>query len=136
MYYPPELDVLKRQQIRLLDRLCHKIYALNPDLLHVLPARAEFLPYSHIALEEWAPVYTQLEDRPLRIAHAPTNRAVKGTALILDAVAALKESGYCFEFVLVEGLSHQEAKEAYQTVDVFIDQVFAGWYGGAAVELS
>jgi hypothetical protein len=134
-YYPSESDTLKRQQIRLLDRFCHRIYALNPDLLHVLPTRAEFLPYSHISLEDWIPVYMQFEDRPLRVAHAPTHRGVKGTIYIIEAVAALKEEGYIFDFILVEGLSNQEAREIYKTVDVFVDQVFAGWYGGVAVEL-
>ena len=54
-----------------------KIYALNPDLLHVLPGCAEFLPYSHIDLSEWTPVYPTRSNHPLRIGHAPSHRAVK-----------------------------------------------------------
>ena len=133
-YYSAEGDTLKRDQIRLLTGKCFKTYALNPDLLHVLPRGSEFLPYSHISLEEWLPLYTQVETRPLRIGHAPSHRDIKGTALILDALDALRSSGYEFELVLVEGLSNAEAKECYQTVDVFVDQLFAGWYGGLAVE--
>jgi hypothetical protein len=134
-YYSAESDVLKRKQIRRLARACNKAYALNPDLLHVLPAKCEFLPYSHVSLDDWLPSFTQLETRPLRIGHAPSHRGVKGTALILDAIGLLKDQGYSFEFVLVEGLCNAEAMERYKTVDVMVDQLFAGWYGGLAVEV-
>lgn len=133
-YYSAESDTLKRKQIQRLAGVCHKTYALNPDLLHVLPSGSEFLPYSHISLEEWSPCYKQMEPRPLRIGHAPSHRGVKGTELILAALDALKIEGFEFEFVLVEGLSNAEAKERYKTVDVLVDQLFAGWYGGLAVE--
>jgi len=133
-YYSPESDALKREQIKLLTNRASKIYALNPDLLHVLPPGSEFLPYSHISLSDWTPVYTQMEERPLRIGHAPTHRGVKGSDLIMDAVQNLKQEGLQFEFVLIEGISNQEAKEIYTTIDVLIDQLYAGWYGGVAVE--
>lgn len=133
-YYTPQSDSLKRQQIQLLTGMAVKTYALNPDLLHVLPRGAEFLPYSHISLSEWMPAYTQLQDRPLRIGHAPTHRTVKGSDLIVNAVENLKKEGYQFEFILIEGISNQEAKDIYVSIDVLVDQLFAGWYGGVAVE--
>jgi glycosyltransferase involved in cell wall biosynthesis len=126
---------LKRKQIKLFEQNRVKIYALNPDLLHVLPINSEFLPYSHISLREWSPSYTQLDERPLRIGHAPTHRGAKGTDLIIKAVENLKEKGFNFEFVLVEGLSNTDAKEKYKTIDVLVDQLFAGWYGGLALEV-
>ncbi len=133
-YYSAESDALKRAQIKRLTGVCFKTYALNPDLLHVLPSGSEFLPYSHVSLEDWSPCYTQMESRPLRIGHAPSNRVAKGTVLILDALDALRREGFAFELVLVEDLSNAEAKERYKTVDVLVDQLFAGWYGGLAVE--
>ena len=60
--------------------------------------------------------------------------AVKGTNLIIDALNSLKEKGFSFELVLIEGLSNSEARKKYETVDVLVDQLFAGWYGGLAVE--
>lgn len=133
-FYTAEKDSLKRKQIDIISRLANKIYALNPDLLYVLPERSEFLPYSHIALEEWSPHYTQIEDRPIRFGHAPTNRKSKGTDLILEAADRLRKTGYEFELDLVEGLPNQEAKKRYAAIDVLIDQLYAGWYGGLAVE--
>lgn len=134
-YYDDRSDAIKQRQIELMDRYCARIYALNPDLLHVLPPRAEFLPYSHISLDEWIPRYTQMEDRPLRIGHAPTHRGVKGTVHILDAAEELRRRGHEFELVVIEGLSNRDAKVVYEQVDVLVDQLYAGWYGGLAVEL-
>ncbi len=133
-YYPSFTDDIKRKQIVTFSKSAAKIYALNPDLLHVLPDCAEFLPYSHVNLTDWEPCYTQLEERPLRIGHAPTNRSVKGTDLIINALDQLEKDGYKFEFVLIEGYSNAEAKEIYKGIDVLVDQLFAGWYGGLAVE--
>lgn len=133
-YYNPTSDAYKQRSIRRMDMFCSKIYALNPDLLHVLPVSAEFLPYSHIDLSEWTPVYSTKSNHPLRIGHAPSNRAAKGTNLIIDALNSLEKKGYSFEFVLIEGLSNSEARKKYETVDLLVDQLFAGWYGGLAVE--
>ena len=36
--------------------------------------------------------------------------------------------------MLIEGHSHAEAREYYKKIDVLVDQLFAGWYGGVAVE--
>lgn len=133
-YYTKRTDRLKKEQISLFSRKSDKIYALNPDLLHVLPKSAEFLPYSHISLEEWTPNYTQSENQPLRIGHAPSHRGVKGTQLIIKAAENLKRRGFHFEFILVEGFKNRDAKMIYRELDVLVDQLFIGWYGGVAVE--
>lgn len=134
-YYHPASDLQKRRQIRLLERYCHQIYALNPDLLNILPANAKFLPYSHIDLKDWPPNYSDPEDASLlRIGHAPTHRGVKGTSHFLAALERLRSAGVQFELVLIENLSQQEAKAVYATLDIVFDQLFVGWYGGLAVE--
>lgn len=133
-YYNSIGDRFKQACIARMDRYCDRIYALNPDLLYVLPKRAQFIPYSHVFMDEWLPSYTQLEDRPLRIAHAPSHRGVKGTHLVLGALERLKAKGREFELVLVENLPNDQAKLRYETADILVDQLFAGWYGGLAVE--
>lgn len=134
-YYNSRSDKFKRKKIKRISKFASKIYALNPDLLHVLPKSSEFLPYSHIDLQEWQPLYPDPLGRPLRILHAPSNRAVKGTNLILAALDLLKSEGYRLELLLVEGMSNKEARKIYQTADILIDQLYAGWYGALAVEL-
>ena len=132
-YYNSFSDNLKRQRIAKFAKCADRIYALNPDLLHVLPKNAEFLPYSHIDLQEWHPVEVH-NDRPVLV-HAPSHRGVKGTRFLLNATQRLKEEGIEFELVLVEGLSQKKAKKQYERADLLVDQLLAGWYGGLAVEL-
>lgn len=133
-YYTAETDALKRRMIRRMSRYCAQVYAVNPDLMYVLGPNARFVPYSHISLDEWSPVYTQMERRPLRIGHAPSHRKAKGTALILEALEQLAAEGHEYELVLVEGLPNDQARLKYEQIDVLIDQLHAGWYGGLAVE--
>jgi pimeloyl-ACP methyl ester carboxylesterase len=134
-YYCMASDTFKRSNIRKLGGVSSQVYSVNPDLLHVLPSGARFTPYSHVFMDEWRPSYSQSEDRPLRIVHAPSNRRVKGSDFILSALERLRSQGFAFELLLVEGMSNAEARKIYESADVLIDQLFAGWYGGLAVEL-
>lgn len=133
-YYSPETDEWKRRQIALMAKYAAGIYAVNPDLLNVLPPSAEFVPYGHVAVHEWKPRYTQADREHLVFAHAPSNRSVKGTDLILTALAELESEGHRFELDLIEGVSNAEALARYEDADIVIDQLYAGWYGGVAVE--
>lgn len=133
-YYSTASDAEKRRRIARVARYADGIFALNPDLLHVLPTGARFLPYANVDLDLWRPV--RWPHNPVRaIVHAPTHRAVKGTELILAAVERLRSDGEDFELKLVENMSHSEARQAYERADLAIDQLFAGWYGGFAVEM-
>ncbi len=134
-YYNVKTDNFKKRNITRLDKFADQIYSLNPDLLHVLPSNAKFTPYAHVFLDDWLPIYTQLENRPLRILHAPSHRKAKGTDILLDVLDKLKLQGFEFELLLVEGVSNKEARKMYEKADVLVDQLFAGWYGGLAVEL-
>lgn len=132
-YYNSVTDQLKRERIAKFSKYANRIFALNPDLLHVLPKNAKFLPYSNIDLREWKPT-SPINFKPV-IVHAPSHRGAKGTRFIVQAVAQLRSKGLEFEFVLVEGMTHQEARKQYEGADLLIDQLLAGWYGGLAVEL-
>lgn len=133
-------DLLKDRtidlQIRDLDKIASCIYSLNPDLMHVLPKRSKFLPYCHIDLSDWKMDGVEIINKPLRIGHAPSNRDVKGTDEIITVINQLKKNHpSCFEFILIENIEIHEAKEIYKSLDLLIDQIYVGWYGGLAVEL-
>lgn len=133
-YYTPASDAAKRRRIARLDRWADRIYALNPDLLRVLPARARFLPYANIDFRRWSPPAAPREPGPPRVLHAPTHRGIKGTRHLLEAVRRLRAEGLELELLLVEGLSHAEARRLYERADLVVDQLLLGWYGGLAVE--
>jgi len=133
--YSAASDARKREDIGVFERYADGIFALNPDLLHVLPARAQFMPYASVDPARWRPPDYRPGARacPL-VVHAPTRHGVKGTRFLLDAVNRLKSEGMDFEFVLVEKMSRAEARRIYERADLLVDQLLAGWYGAVAVE--
>ncbi len=69
----------------------------------------------------------QGENERLRIVHSPSNRASKGTELILPVIDRVRKNRD-IEFVLIEGKPHSEVLALKQTCDIAIEQV--GNYGG------
>jgi hypothetical protein len=131
--YHPAGDRAKRRVVAAFDRYAHQLYYLNPDLARVLPARAEFLPYASVDLAQWRRP-ERASVRPL-VLHAPSDRLTKGTEYVLAAVESARAAGADFDFRLVEGLPHEEARDLYADADLYVDQLHVGWYGAAAVEL-
>jgi glycosyltransferase involved in cell wall biosynthesis len=70
----------------------------------------------------------------LRVAHAPSKRAVKGTDAMLAVVESLQARGAPIELDLIEGVPNREARLRYAAADVVIDQLRIGWYGMLAIE--
>jgi glycosyltransferase involved in cell wall biosynthesis len=132
-YYSPQTDAHKRWRIDKIARWADRIYALNPDLLRVLPPTAQFSPYAHVDVDRYS-LRTPPKNRVPLVMHAPSHRGVKGTRYIVEAVARLRDEGIPFDFELVEGKTHAEAMERYRQADLMIDQLLLGWYGGVAVE--
>jgi hypothetical protein len=73
-------------------------------------------------------------DETLRIAHAPSKRAVKGTEAVLAAVESLRDKRVPVELDLIEGVPNAEARLRYAAADVVVDQLRIGWYGMFAIE--
>jgi hypothetical protein len=103
----PEIDALSDLNITTeFDHL-----ALHPDLeFSFLP----FEPAKHRVRTE--------ENSGLRICHAPRNRALKGTARIIEVCREM-ERRHGVELVLIEGRPHAEAIEIKMTCDIAIDQI-------------
>jgi len=86
-----------------------------------------------LVLDDWEPSPTE-PGETLRIAHAPSKRAVKGTEAVLAAVESLQAKGAPIELDLIEGVPNREARARYAKADVVIDQLRIGWYGMLAIE--
>jgi hypothetical protein len=72
------------------------------------------------------------KDRPIRIGHAPTDRAIKSTDAFLAACEKLADT-HPVEVVLIEGKTWAECLKSKGTCDVYFDQVLLG-YGNNAIE--
>jgi glycosyltransferase involved in cell wall biosynthesis len=86
-----------------------------------------------LVLRDWEPAPAE-PGSVVRVAHAPSKRAVKGTDAVISAVDALRARGAPIELDLIEGVPNREARLRYAAADVIVDQLRIGWYGMFAIE--
>ena len=97
---------------------------LDDRLMHVL------FPFEP---ERFAFRIREAQSRPVRIGHAPTNRAAKGSDVILAVLQQL-QTERDIEIVLIEHLPYRKAIARKDTCDIFIDQIGDLGYGINALE--
>jgi len=84
-------------------------------------------------MNAYSPHYS-VHDIPL-VVHAPSHQGLKGTQYIEQAVQALKEDGYVFEYRRIENMANEEALRVYrEEADIIVDQLLLGGFGTLAVE--
>jgi glycosyltransferase involved in cell wall biosynthesis len=125
-------DRYRQPAARRVLRYADRVFYLNPDVREWLPG-ASFMPYASVDARE-IEVSRPPEREELVVAHAPTNRAMKGTRHVVEAVDALRREGLGLRLDLVEGASHAEVLERTRAADFVVDQLLLGWYGAFAVE--
>ena len=113
-------------------RFADRVFYQNPDLRQWLPG-ASFLPYAAVD-----PGALRQEPSPERgelvVVHAPTDRVIKGTRHVVEAVEALRREGVAIRLDLVEGVTRDVVLERLAFADLLVDQLVLGWYGTVAVE--
>jgi hypothetical protein len=92
------------------------------------------LPYCNVDPSTVTAV-NKLNEGALVFGHAPSHRGIKGTEQILSAISNLRGLGFNCELRLFEGIPNEIARRGYEEVDIMIDQLHIGWYGGLAVEV-
>ena len=109
----------------------------TPDLLEFVPG-AILMP-GPVDLEKWsprpprtAPITAQ---DPVRILHAPSDREIKGSRHLIDAVERLKAAGYPVELMMLEGVPHDQVAEFCSQADLAVDQLMIGAYGTVSIEM-
>ena len=96
------------------------------DALRWVP-EAEVVPVG-LDLAKYEPVPPAANPR-VRVVHATTSRAKKGTEAVIAACERLGA-----DLDVVENVRHDEALERYRRADIVVDQFNAGWYGVFAIE--
>ena len=71
---------------------------------------------------------------PVVIAHAPTNRLIKGTRHVEAAVERLKTEFPLVELRMIDRQPWAEMPAFVAGCDILVDQLFMGWYGLLAIE--
>jgi glycosyltransferase involved in cell wall biosynthesis len=92
--------------------------------IHFIPQALNLEKYPFASLEK--------RKRPLLV-HAPTSPEIKGSKYIVAALENLQHR-YKFDFKLIQGMSHEEAKGWYSKADLVIDEILCGAYGMLAIE--
>jgi len=101
------------------------------DLVLLAPDDLEWSPTPY-DLDWLASLRVPIDDGIIRIAHAPTNRAIKSTDAFLAAVERLSREVQV-ALVLVEGATWADCLSRKASADIYFDQVILG-YGCNAVE--
>lgn len=113
------------------------VFVSTPDLIEFAPG-ATLLPQP-LDLTRFDLLAARSTGRPLdgpfRVAHAPSNRAIKGTKYVEAAVDELRRGGIDIELVIVEGMTYEQSLDTYLGCDIGIDQMLIGAYGQFAVEM-
>jgi glycosyltransferase involved in cell wall biosynthesis len=84
-------------------------------------------------LQHFIPVYPDIAVKTLMIVHSPSNSAIKGTAIIVEAIKTLQRK-YNFDFKLLSNLTNSEVMKVFQQADIVIDQLIIGSYGMVSIE--
>ena len=109
----------------------------TPDLLEFVPG-ATLMP-GPVDLAKWTPRHPRTTpvtpDDPVRILHAPSDREIKGTRHLLDAIERLKAAGYPVELMMLEGVPHDRVAEFCDRADIAVDQLMIGAYGTVSIEM-
>ena len=105
------------------------------DLWAIAPDKTTWLPqcYDREELMEYRRSEYKPKEGVLRVAHAPTNRPIKGTDALANAVYKLKRLGQRIELDIIEGVKNEECLRRKARADVFVDQLILG-YGCNAIE--
>lgn len=118
-------------------RYADGIFVSTPDLMEFIPG-AQWLPQP-VNLELLDSLLANLsyakDSDAVTVAHAPTNRNIKGSEFIIKAVEELKKEGHNINLNLIENEPYEKALMKYMDADIVVDQLLVGWYGQVALEM-
>jgi len=68
------------------------------------------------------------------VVHSPNHRGIKGTDLVVAAVASLQEDGFEVDLKLLEGVPNDQVLHELKRCHVLVEQVLGGGYALSAME--
>ena len=86
-----------------------------------------------LILNDFIPIYPKTDNNVPVVVHMPSDKTIKGTGYVLEAIGRLKDS--CrFEFRLIHNVSREKALSLLSDADIMLDQFVIGDYGLATLE--
>lgn len=141
-YSSPEFDQRKIRMMKWQNKWVSRFFVIRDCYAHVKnyidPHKVIVdVPVNHISIKqnEEEPTFTaSAEGQKLRIVHAPSNPAVKGTLYLEKALEQLKSEGYDFEYVRLVGMPFEQVQKEFKKADVIVDQLLLGAFGSVTIE--
>ncbi|MDR7665101.1 glycosyltransferase family 4 protein [Methanosarcina sp. Z-7115] len=125
-------EIRNKKQPLIQKYFADKCVVSTPDLLAFVP-NSIWIP-NPIDTKKYIFVEPNLQVNKLRILHAPSNKNIKGTEHVIQAIDKLKKDGYDIEFILLEKVSHDKVLKEIELSDIIVDQLILGWYGVFSIE--
>ena len=121
---------------RKICKMADGIIIHDDELIPYLPEKCApiYVVPLRVDIKRFEVRYPDPNAKRIKIVHAPSKRAMKGTHYVIEAVDRLKRKYDNIDLILVEGKTQEEAIEIYKTADIIVDQLFIGTYGVFAVE--
>lgn len=123
-------EVLVERHLEIIARANVPVFVSTPDLLQDVPG-GHWCPVI-VDAARWAIARAE-HGGPLRVVHAPSKSAAKGSASIEPTLERLADEGV-IEYRQLRGIPHAEMPAVLARADIVVDQFSVGSYGVAACE--
>ncbi len=141
-HWPIACSPNRKKAMQMASQYASGVFVSTPDLLEFIPGSI-WLPqpidmtvFRQLRENAWSNVIQRPKPRrKITIAHAPSNRQIKGTYFLEAAVSNLKKKGIPIELILLENKSYDEVLRICVNADIIVDQLMIGAYGQFAVEM-
>lgn len=137
-YNRPEYDRRKIRMMKFQNRFVDKFVAIRDNYAyaeHVIPEEKIIsdILINNISVGE--PQKYETEDGgKVKVVHAPTNKAFKGSKYIENAINELIAEGLNIDYIRIENKSFEEATQLMKDADIVIDQIIIGGIGSVSIE--
>lgn len=141
-HWPMACSANRKKAIAVAKKYADGVFVSTPDLLEFIPG-SSWLPQP-ISLEHFKvfrdkalslSAKVRKGKQEILVAHAPSDRMIKGTQYLEQAVQKLKKKGYPIKLLLVENLPYEKALTYFLKADIVVDQLLVGAYGMFSVEM-
>ena len=111
----------------------NQILVTTPDMKDFVPEALHMPFFSHPEFEE-AEAMSDVENRPLRIAHVTGHPGIEGTNDIRSVVEDLQARGYSLELCFLTRVNNEEAQQLLRNSDIAIGKMKMGYYANFSIE--
>lgn len=128
-FFTEEYEQQKKRIAYVADQYADAVFSWSTDQISYLTKSTYCFKYAYPdeLFSADFKKFNQLD--PIKIVHAPSNRKIKGTEFVRDAIERLKVHGYRFVYVELQGASNEEVLATLSASHVALNQ-FLGFLPG------